>query len=92
MTDIHIQLARIEKTLIQILELVQEEKSPIDNKWLTGPQVMKMLNMTKRGLAKLRQKNLVHASSATGRNFLYYKNDVIKYIYDHSAINKRNKG
>ena len=92
MTDMHIQLDRIEKTVIQILETVKEERSPIDDKWLTGPQVMKMLNLTKRGLAELRRKNLVRASSATGRNFLYYKSDVERYIYDHSPVTKRRKG
>ena len=35
MTDIHIQLERMEKRLIDILELVQEEKSRIDKKWWT---------------------------------------------------------
>jgi hypothetical protein len=92
MTDIHIQLDRIEKTVIQILETVKEERSPIETKWLTEPQVIKLLNVTKRKLAGIRKKNIIRCSSATGRNFLYYKTDVERYIYDHSPINKRNKG
>jgi hypothetical protein len=92
MTEIHLQLDRIEKTVIDILELVKEERSPIYIKWLTGPQVMKLLNLTKRGLAELRRKNIIRASSATGRNFLYFKADVERYIYDHSSVTKRRKG
>ena len=70
MTDIHIQLDRIEKTIAQILDTVQEERSPIDNKWLTEPQVVKVLNLTKRGIKGLRKQNKIRTSTATGRNFL----------------------
>ena len=89
--DIHIQLDRIEITAIKILETVRKAQSSIDNKWLTEPQVMEMLNLTKRGMKALRKTNAVRTSSATGRNFLYYKSDVENYIFDNSAVSKRRK-
>ena len=91
MNDSNTQLDRIEKAVIQILEIVQNERSPIENKWLTEPQVMKILNLTVRGLAEIRRKNLIRCSSATGRNFKYYKADVEKYLYDYSSVKNRRK-
>jgi hypothetical protein len=89
MTDIHIHLDRIEKTVIQILDTVKEERSPIDNRWLPEPQAMKILNRTKRGMKDLRTRNIVRTSTATGRNFLYYKSDLENFIFDHSAVRKK---
>jgi hypothetical protein len=85
------QLDRIERTVIQILEAVNEERSPISDKWLTEPQVMKILNLTKRGVSDLRRKNVFRVSTGTGRNFLYYKADIENYIYSNSAVGKRRK-
>jgi hypothetical protein len=39
----------------------------------------------------VRSKNLIRCSSATGRNFLYYKPDVDSYIYEYSGVKKRRK-
>ena len=47
---------------------------------------MQILNLTKRGMAEIRRKNLLRSSLATGRNFLYYKADVENYIFDHSVV------
>jgi hypothetical protein len=91
MFDLQIQLDRIEKTVIQILEAVNEERSPLSDKWLTEPQVMKILNLTKRGVSDLRRKNVFRVSTGTGRNFLYYKADIENYIYSNSAVGKRRK-
>ena len=89
MSDIQVQLDRIEKTTNKILETLAIERSPIDTNWLTEPQAMQILNLSKRGLAGIRRKNLIRCSSATGRNILYYKSDIENYLYDHSAIDKK---
>jgi hypothetical protein len=91
MLDIQVQLNRIEKAINKILETLQNERSPIDVKWLSEQQAMQILNLSKRGIAKIRKKNLIRCSSATGRNFLYYKADVESYLFDHSAVTKRRK-
>ena len=91
MSDIEVQLDRIEKTTTKILESLQSERSPIDTNWLTEPQAMSILNLSKRGLADIIRKYLIRCSSAPGRNFLYYKTDIENYLYDHSAIKKEGK-
>jgi len=89
MTETDIQLDRIENMLTKILEIVKTDRLSIDIKWLTGPQVMKLLNLTKRGIGDLRRKNIFRVSSATGRNFLYYKSDVENYMFTNSGVSKR---
>jgi hypothetical protein len=89
MKEIHIQMDRIEKIVIDILETLKEQQFPISHKWLTEPQVMKVLNLTKRGMKTLRLSNQIRTSSATGRNFLYYRADVENYIYENSAVGRR---
>ena len=59
MTEVKDQLNRIENTVGQILEIVSEERLPISDKWLTEPQVMKILNFTKRRMNRLRRENLI---------------------------------
>jgi hypothetical protein len=83
------QLDRIEKTVTEILKTVKMDRFPIDIKWLTEPQVMKLLNLTKRAMKDIRRKNVIRTSSATGRNFLYYKSDVENYMFENSVVNKR---
>jgi hypothetical protein len=50
------QLDRIEKAVLDILGLVKDKKHPIDNKWLTEPEVMKILNLTKREMRNIRRR------------------------------------
>ena len=89
MEDKQTQVDRIEKTVTEILETVKLGRLPIDVKWLTEPQVMELLNLSKRGMRSLRKKNAIRTSSTTGRNFLYYKSDVENYMFSNSAVNKR---
>ena len=90
-SDVELQLYKIEKAVIRILEIVSEKQSLLENKWLTEPQVMQILNVSKRGIAEIRRKHAVRTSSATGRNFLYYKADVENYMFDNSGVRKRRK-
>jgi hypothetical protein len=85
------QLDRIEDVVKEILEVVKEERLPIADKWLTEPQVMKILNLSKRSMKRLRLSNKIRTSSATGKNFLYFRADVENYIYDNSVIAKRRR-
>lgn len=91
MSDIQVQLDRIEQMTTKILETLQAERPPLDVKWLSEAQAMQILNLSKRGIADIRRKNLIRCSSATGRNFLYYKPDLDKYIYDYSGVRKPRK-
>ena len=84
-----LQIDRIETAVREILENLKDERTPFADKWLTESQVMKILNVGKRSLQRLRLTNKIRISSATGRNFLYYKADVENYIYDHSTVMKR---
>lgn len=74
--------------LTQVLESLNT-RAIVHDKWLTEPQVMEILNLTKRAMRDIRKKNQIRTSSATGRNFKYYKADVEHYLYDHSVIKKR---
>jgi hypothetical protein len=89
MSDIQVQLDRIEKTTNKILETLNSERPPADVKWLSELQAMQLLNLSKRGIADIRRKNLIRCSSATGRNFLYYKPDLERYVYEYSGVKRR---
>jgi hypothetical protein len=84
-------LDRIEKTTAKILETLNSERPPADVKWLSELQAMQILNLSKRGIADIRRKNLIRCSSATGRNFLYYKPDLDRYVYEYSGVKRRKK-
>lgn len=87
------RLERIERMLSQLLDSVDNNNAvnSLNEKWLTEPQVMSLLNLTKRGIKTLRLSNKIRTSSATGRNFKYYRADVENYLFDHSAVRKRRK-
>ena len=89
--DFQVKFDRLENTVNKILEILQSERPPSDVKWLSEAQAMQILNLSKRGIADIRRKNLIRCSSATGRNFLYYKPDLDKYIYDYSGVRKSRK-
>ena len=89
MKTIEARLDHIEKMLSLILDGMETTSNPIVDKWLTEPQVMKILNLTKRAMKDIRRKNEIRTSSATGRNFKYYKPDVERYLYDNSIVKKR---
>jgi len=89
--DIHDRLRLILMKLDLVLERIDTIYTPIQTKWLSEENTMKVLNLTQRGMADLRQKQILRTSSATGRNFLYYIPDVENYLYDHSAVRKRRK-
>jgi|KBSSwiStaDraftv2_1062776.scaffolds.fasta_scaffold66045_1 hypothetical protein len=84
-----VQSDRIEKIVIEILEKLKDERTPLADKWLTESQVLKILNVGKKSLQRIRLSNKIRFSSATGRKFLYYKADVENYIYDNSSVIRR---
>lgn len=88
--ELEARLNRIEQMLFELLDLTHGKQTlPMTDKWLTEPQVMQILNLSKRGVSDLRRNNKIRASSATGRNFRYYKPDVEKYLYENSTVRKR---
>ena len=89
MNSVETRLDRIELMLSQLIKSIDgKNKSAYDN-WLTEPEVMEILNLTKRAMRDIRKKNQIRTSSATGRNFKYYRADVDNYLYENSAITKR---
>lgn len=90
MIDLETRLLRIENMLTEVMQCMKgHHVSPVETKWLTEPDTMRILNLSKRAISDIRRKNLIRVSSATGRNFKYYKADVENYLYDHSEISKR---
>ena len=89
--DVQDRLRLILMKLDLVLDRIDTIYTPIQTKWLSEENTMKVLNLTQRGMADLRQKQILRTSSATGRNFLYYIPDVENYLYDHSAVRKRRK-
>jgi hypothetical protein len=85
------QLRLILMKLDLVLDRIDYIYTPITTRWLSEENTMKVLNLTKRGMEDLRQKQILRTSSATGRNFLYYVPDIENYIYDHSAVKRRRK-
>lgn len=88
--------SRLEKIEQLLSELVESTKTTnvvnaINEKWLTEPQVMQLLNLSKRSMKRLRLSNKIRTSSATGKNFKYYRADVESYLYDNSAVIKRRR-
>jgi hypothetical protein len=81
--------ARLQRIELLVLKLLKNN-THLTDKWLTEPQTMAVLHVSKRTLAKIRKAGLIRTSCATGRNFKYYRSDVENYLYDHSSINKRN--
>jgi hypothetical protein len=84
------ELDRFEGIVNKIFVMVQEERSRKHTKRLTEPQVIKLLNVTKRKLAGMRKKNITRRSSVTGKESSYVK-PMEEYIYDHCVINRRAK-
>ena len=89
--EIQIHLRLILMKLDLVLNRIDVIYTPIRTRWLSEENTMKVLNLTKRGMEDLRQKQIIRTSSATGRNFLYYVPDIENYIYDHSAVKRRRK-
>ena len=89
--DIQDSLRLIIMKIDLVLDRIDTIYTPIQTKWLSEENTMKVLNLTRRGMIELRSKQIIRTTSATGRNFLYYIPDVENYLYDHSAVRKRRK-
>ena len=85
-------LLRIEDSLNRLGNVLEGMYNPvvtdIKSKWLTEHEVMTILNTTKRGMEKIRAKQVIRTSTPSGRNHKYYRPDVEKYLYDNSAVRK----
>ena len=83
------RIINIENMMKQILAAVIAPNNRVTDKWLSETQVKETLFVGADTLYNLRRKNILRASSATGRKLKYFRTDVEQYLLDHSSITRK---
>jgi tRNA nucleotidyltransferase (CCA-adding enzyme) len=79
------RLERIESQIDRIYQMMVSG-STAQGKWMSEAEVMTFLNLSKKSLQILRRNGTLSVSTATGKNFKYFRKDVEKYITSNACV------
>jgi len=76
-------VARLEKLLLRSLPIETNTKT---SKWMSEAETMKELNLKRSSLFNLRASGVLRYSTASGKKIKYWREDVEKYLLQHSNV------